>query len=377
MAVSMQESKKTKILFFHFDLGNGGAEKVLVNLANNLDPQKYDITVKTLFNSGVNRKFLMPHIKYRYVFNRAPFRGISPLMELVSPRILHNLMIKDKYDIEISYREGCTNRIISGCPNPDTKIFGWIHISMDDRQKFIQGFRSFSEAVRCHSKFVKTATVSDWATESVRKLMPKQDVQTVHNMVEREKILNLSKEEIDLQLDSSVINLCSVGRLTSQKSFDRLIQALSNLYSKGLDNWHLYIIGVGSLKDQLTELTRRFNLTDQISFLGYRENPYKYVSKMDLFVCSSLYEGYSTAVTESIIVGTPVLTTECSGMNEIFGEVGGGKIVENSLDGLQNGLENFLTNKDLISPLKVQAKKRSVYFSEENSIRQFEDFISE
>ena len=46
-------NKKKKILFFHFDLGGGGAEKVLVNLVNNLNPDKYDITLYTVFNYGV------------------------------------------------------------------------------------------------------------------------------------------------------------------------------------------------------------------------------------------------------------------------------------------------------------------------------------
>ena len=61
------------------------------------------------------------------------------------------------------------------------------------------------------------------------------------------------------------------------------------------------------------------DLQDYVHLLGYDRNPYKYVSKMDLFVCSSYEEGYSTAVTESIVVGTPIITTNCAGMDEIIG----------------------------------------------------------
>ena len=59
---------KIKILFIHFDLGNGGAENVLVNLLNNLDPQKYDITLRTIFSGGVNMKRLHSNIKFEPLF---------------------------------------------------------------------------------------------------------------------------------------------------------------------------------------------------------------------------------------------------------------------------------------------------------------------
>lgn len=62
------------------------------------------------------------------------------------------------------------------------------------------------------------------------------------------------------------------------------------------------------------------NLTDTFTFLGYRDNPYKYVKKADLYVCSSRREGFSTAVTEALIVGTPVVSTNCSGAYELLGK---------------------------------------------------------
>lgn len=60
----------TKILFLIHDLGQGGAEKVLVNLANNMDYSKYDVTVMTLFDWGVNRQFLRPEVHYKTWFKK-------------------------------------------------------------------------------------------------------------------------------------------------------------------------------------------------------------------------------------------------------------------------------------------------------------------
>ena len=95
--------KKTKILFLIHDLGHGGAEKVLVNLVNNMHQDKFDITVMSLFGGGVNEQFLKPHIKYLTVFKKS-FPGNSKVMKLLSPKTLHKLFIKDKYDIEVSYQ---------------------------------------------------------------------------------------------------------------------------------------------------------------------------------------------------------------------------------------------------------------------------------
>ena len=58
--------KRKKILFFHFDLGNGGAERVLVNLANSLDPEKYDVEIRTLFNTGPNRTLICDAVIVRW-----------------------------------------------------------------------------------------------------------------------------------------------------------------------------------------------------------------------------------------------------------------------------------------------------------------------
>ena len=63
-----------KILFFIPTLSGGGAEKVLVNLVNNMDKNKFSITVMTLFNVGVNIESLKEAIEYKYIFNKM-FRG--------------------------------------------------------------------------------------------------------------------------------------------------------------------------------------------------------------------------------------------------------------------------------------------------------------
>lgn len=122
-----------KVLFLIHDLGQGGAEKVLVNLVNNMDESKFDITLISLFGGGVNEQFLKENIHYKTIFkNNIP--GNSKLMKLLSAERLHELFIKDTYDIEIAYLEGPVARIVSGCRNTKTKLVSWIHVEQHSKK---------------------------------------------------------------------------------------------------------------------------------------------------------------------------------------------------------------------------------------------------
>ena len=72
-----------KVLFLIHDLGPGGAEKVLVNLVNNMDKEQYDITLMSLFDTGVNRQYIDPQIHYKYCFKKM-FRGNSHIMKFLA-----------------------------------------------------------------------------------------------------------------------------------------------------------------------------------------------------------------------------------------------------------------------------------------------------
>lgn len=122
-----------KVLFMIHDLGQGGAEKVLINLVNNMDPNKFDISLIALFGGGINEQFLREGIKYHSIFKKC-IPGNSKLMKLLSPERLHDLFIKERYDIEISYLEGPVARIISGCTRQETKLVSWIHVEQHSKK---------------------------------------------------------------------------------------------------------------------------------------------------------------------------------------------------------------------------------------------------
>lgn len=366
---------KKKVLFFHFDLGGGGAEKVLVNLLNQLDLNKYDITLYTIFGDGVNKQYLRPEIPHKYIFKKK-FRGFTSIMKLFSPQSLHKLFIKDQYDIEIAYIESSPTRIISGCPNSQTKKIAWVHIQLDELKKFFSPYRTITEAEQCYHKFDKIIFVSKFAEKVfISKTGWKAlDTETIYNTNDINTINRLAQEPINLELDKSLINICSVGRMVSQKGFDRLIEVFKKLKSDQLiHRCHLYLLGTGEDLEKLKDEVKINKLEDTITFLGYQNNPYKYVSKMDLFICSSRKEGFSTAVTESILLQTPVLTTDCSGMDEILLSGKFGMIVENNTKALYDGLKTILQTPQILDEKKKELKKGYTHLN--HSVKDVEDLL--
>ena len=119
-------------------------------------------------------------------------------------------------------------------------------------------------------------------------------------------------------------------------------------------------------------------IADSFTFLGYDTNPYKYVARCDWFICPSFEEGFSTAATEALVVGTPVVTTLCSGMKEMLGENNEyGIIVENSSEGVYEGLKEVVSKPELLESYTKQAEIRGEKFSMQDTVDAVEDMLSE
>lgn len=364
-----------KVLFFIDTLGYGGAEKVLMNLINNLNKNKYDITLMTIFDYGVNKRYLPNNIKYRYIFKKV-FRGNVLFFKLFSPKYLYKKYINDKYDIVISYLEGNTTRILSGCPYEDTKKVAWVHVEMDEKA-WIYPYRNKKECIDCYKKFDKIVGVSGDVVNSFKKHIGNwENLSVKYNSIDTDYIRQKSIIEDDVEFTNDVTNVISVGRLIEQKAYTRLLRIHKRLLDNGLKH-NLYIVGEGHQKQILQNYIDENNLGDTAHLLGLKKNPWRYVSKSDLFVCSSLKEGFSTAVTEALVLGVPVITTLCSGMKEMLNNGEFGVIVDNDEDALFEGMYKILSDKDMLKHYKLKSIERSKYFELETTINAVEKMFDE
>ena len=363
-----------KVLFLIHDLGQGGAEKVLVNLVNNMDHTRFDVTVTALFGGGVNEQFLSPKVKYKTVFPRM-IPGNSKWMKLFTSEQLHRLCVKEEYDVEISYLEGPSARVISGCRNSRTKLVSWIHVEQHNSKKLSAAFRNQEEAIQCYNRFHQTVCVSEFVKRDFTEILNyKKPIQVLYNTVESDKIKFGAMEPIDDMCDDGAIKLVAVGSLKESKGFGRLLRIVKKL--KIDFSIRLYILGIGPLRQELEEYVVANHLQNEVVFLGYQTNPYKYVSKCDLFVCSSFAEGFSTAVTESLIVGTPVCTVEVSGMKELLGNNNEyGVVTENTEEALYDGIKSLLSNPERLEYYRAKAKIRGTAFNARTTVLAVEDML--
>ncbi len=367
--------EKKKILFLIPTLGGGGAERVLVNLVNGMDLTMYDVTVQSIYRAGVHSSSLAEGI--RFIQGRVKqFSGCVMLLKLFSPSFLYKRIVKEDYDVVISYLEGQSARIASGCTNPKTKKLQWIHCTFTSLKEISYSFRSEKETIDCYTSFNGIAYVSKNVKDAFVRYIPGlRNNHVIYNTNDDKRIQSMAVEDVDDIEFSNSVNVISTGRLIPVKGFERLVDAHVRLINDCMKH-HVYIVGCGALEEKLKSMIDEKGVKDTFHLLGFKTNPYKYIAKADLFACTSLSEGFSTVVTESLILGKPVLSTDVSGAKEQLGENNEyGLVVENSAEGVYKGLKKLLSDKELFERYTKAAQKRGKYFSMERSVKSVEDLI--
>lgn len=361
------------ILFMIHDLGSGGAEKVLVNLVNNMDTSIFHITVMALFGNGENERYLNEHIRYKYIW-KYEYPANSKILKLFTPEQLHKLFIKEQYDIEVAYLEGPSARIISGCPNKETILISWIHREQHSLKAMASSFRSEEETLKCYGRFKKIVCVAKSVMDDINKILKRNmDTCVCYNSIDTERIIKDAKEVPTEFEEDGLIRLIAVGTLKESKGYIRLLHVVKNI-----PDYHLYILGKGPLERRIREYIADNKFTDRVTLLGYQTNPYKYLSHSDLFVCASFMEGFSTAATEALVCETPVCTVDVSGMKEMLGEKNEwGVVTENSEEALRNALTAFAHDPAMLSYYRQRAAERGKVFNIDRTVKAVEEAFLE
>ncbi|WP_158638536.1 glycosyltransferase [Metabacillus litoralis] len=368
---------KKKVAFFIESMVVGGAEKVLIDLVNNLNPNKYEITVISLFKKSIYSDYCFQfdeefkhHVKYKYLIDNTSilrYQFFNYLYAHLSKRNMYRYLIKDEFDVEVAFYEGWPTEFVSYSTQDSYKI-AWLHT---DQKRLYENLLTskIEEKNSIYRTFNQVVGVSEGVCKSFINIFPNSKPQCIYNPLQDELIFNKAqKEEIKRQ---DVTQFVTVGRLITVKGYERLISALAKCKREGY-SFGLWMIGDGENREQLKEMVERYQLDEEIQFLGQKNNPYPYVKAADCLICSSYAEGLSTVVIEAIILGKPVITTNCSGMEEIFGSMECGYICENSEEGLQQALKKVLEKPNDLGYFHKQALQRKVFFSLTNRMADVE-----
>lgn len=351
---------KKKILFLLEAFDKGGIEKVTLDIVNNLDPEKYDITVQTFWYGGHCQSLVNPNVKVIPFFFKRYVRGIIRLIAYLPPKMLYRLFVRGKYDVEIAASDGGAAKVISGSTNKNSRKICWVHMDVVERGSKLKEFRNADTARPIYEKFDLISCVSkNGLNRFIDKFGKYPNMNTAHNPILTDEIRVKACESVPYFKTDGVIRFVSVGRLAVEKGFDRLIEASERLKKSGYNDFKVHIIGDGEQKESLKRLIRDYHLEDTVILEGFSPNPYPFVKNADFYVCSSTDEAYSLSVGESLILGTPVLATSCSGTVEWLGDSEYGIIVENSTDALFLGMKNILDNpsKTIIKWTEAASRK--------------------
>ena len=345
-----------KIVFGITSLGIGGAERVLVDVANKLQ-EEYEITIFTLYKGGAFEKELNSRIKLISLYNE-PYekmsdfkRKIIPIYVLTCGKQIYNKYIKGKFDTEVAFLEGPITRIFNF--RSDSKKIVWVH--NDIRKVFGNNLKSKLKKIidkKIYEKYDNIVFVSEdnrrvfndlYINDRNKELLEKEKV--IYNYIDKERILKKSEKAIEAKfdIDKKKTSIVTVARLVEQKAIDRLAKVHKKLINEGLEH-NIYIIGDGPEKARLKKLIGNLEIKTSFKLLGERENPYPYMREADYFALLTHFEGYPMAVEEAKILDKKIIITNTAA-TEVVKEYDKSIVLENNEEKIYEGLKQILEEK--------------------------------
>lgn len=357
-----------RILFLIPTLTGGGAERVIITLLRHLDRSKFSLALAVVDTSdAVYLKDVPEDVEFidlrcsrvRYallkiiglIWRRSPTVVFSTLghlnlaLAIIRPLLPNKVRYVARETIVVS-------ELLRLYSKPEW--WRWAY------RRFYQRF----DTVICQSQNMYDDLVKNFS-------FPPRKAVIIHNPLDIERIHRLAQEPLGIlgkKNSDAQINLVAAGRLSYQKGFDLLIEALALCCDPRL---HLNLLGEGPLRKELEQLAQAKRLATQVRFVGFQKNPYPFFARADVFVLSSRFEGFPNVVLEALACGTPVIATPApGGVREI-------------LDGIVNGcvLAEDITAEALARAIQHYSTQQSfsidamIPYSIENIIGRYEEIL--
>lgn len=329
-----------RILFFIGEFNEGGAERVISILANNLIERGFDIEILKYHNTE-NFYKLNSKIKVNSVEENTKTR-----LNTIKNIMWMNKYFKDNTDIVISFL--APFNIISILANFGNKLPIIVSDRNDPRftpqSKFRRVLRNYLYK-KADAVVVQTKHNKEYFTNNIQ-----NKTCIIPNPIELDKYvgsaLNTKKEDL----------IVSVGRLEPQKNQIMLLEAFKEIHDK-YSSYKLVIYGEGSYRKELEKRICELNLNDSVSLPGNVKEILGKMAKAKMYICSSNYEGMSNSLIEAMCIGLPVISTKVSGTEELINDSNGILIDINDKSALTVNIERLIKNEDLIFDLGSKGTK--------------------
>lgn len=348
-------NKRRRVLFVIPTLRGGGAERVMMTLLYHLDRARFQLALAVVdsreaaYRADVPKdvefvdlrctrvRYALPKIM-RLIWRRRPDVVFSTLGHLN----LALAMLRPLLPNGVRYigREACiVSETLNGYTHP--RLWAWAY------RRFYARF----DVVVCQSVDMREDLIGHFA-------FPPSKAVIIHNPVDIERIRCLAAEVISTDHEppawhsETAPHLVAAGRLSRQKGFDLLIEALALCDGR---RPRLTLLGEGPLRPALEQLAQQRGVADRVRIVGFQKNPYPFLVQADAFVLSSRYEGFPNVVLEALACGRPVIAMPCPGGVAEIAELAGGVLLASAVDAesLSVAIKRFIGGESRIGSITL------------------------
>ncbi len=368
----------------------GGVEKSFLDLLDVIDRDQIDVTIYLTDDKGEWTEKLMERGCVKFlrieswkdtIVSQLKKGNILGAFRSLGYRILARMLYKNKYrksteffiksmpreqetfDCVIAYQIINDECLLGALYRLKArKRVAWSHAYIHKTEPLYAKWYSEFDQIVCVSNYVRNAFVSNFPQLCDRTLI-------VHNVLNKKRILELSNEEIALpEKDYSTFLIVTVGRLSKEKGQLLIPKAARLLLDAGY-SFQWLIIGDGDLRNQLENSVEHEGVQCNVILLGSIENPYPYMRACDLYVQTSLTEGWGLTVSEAKILGKPIVTTNAGVMHEQLTDRIDGRIVsEASSEALAKAILELLGDAEQRDRYVDNLIKKNYYDDDLNEV---------
>ena len=361
--------KRILFIIWSYTYG-GGAEALLTMIVNNLNSQKYDISIIEYKHADVKVEKVNDNIHILSPIEKIDTpEGTSKGYQVYhTPEILTDRYIEGDYDLYISFNYQIPTFLLP----KNKKNIAWIHGDVYDLG-IPQAQREWCLQDVAFDKVKKIVAISDFTMQSLEELFPRhrEKMVKIYNGIDIEKIRRQSLESSPVVLQHPAIVYS--GRLDTNKNPERMLDVFSIVHEKD-EKAHLYYLGKGELENRIRERAAKLGIQNNVHLLGYFENPFPIIRQADIICLFSKSEGFGLCLAEAVALGKPIVASDI-GIAKVLSYDGKcGKVINTDKEAVTAILFYISTDKEEIEKNCDASIRR---FELKHYIQQIEKLIDE
>lgn len=402
-------SNKKNILIYCGSFLNNGITASAINLLNNIDYTKYDVSIistselnkvseynisnvnynaKIIYRCGKMLSLKNEYVKYKHISSNGLLENINEDKEILSlyQREFKRLFGNSKFDVVIDFGGYSEFWALLFATSKINKRIIYQHSDMM-KEYNMNRFPHGKVIFPLYNNFTNIISVSKHVMNNNKKNLLNWNIEVekklnyIPNTINYKNIIQLSNHKSSIKLnnkdycignyeykngnkiileafpsvDETRINFICIGRISPEKDHEKLIRAFKRVNEVNR-NTKLYIVGEGVLSKTLEKQIIELDMQEDIILTGQLKNPFSLAKQCDCFVLSSNHEGQPMVLLEMLILNKDIIATDIPGNRSVL-EDGYGMLCDNTEEGLVEAMINYISNKDKYSFKKFDYEK--------------------